>query len=308
MLITQPNSTQNAVHTCRPLLYIISYIKCLTNGFQSSWFELKIPCQLYFFSRLHDDLALQDSVCSVWYGTSYINFRWPHIFKHHTWEKKLFLYLSKHSLTERYSELSLPKFTDSSKQVAVNFVRELDEYFALKKTPEKLRIPLVFRAISDPFAKQWMLTAYGKFKSYDEFKKAFTELLWDTTRQAEVRCKIYQERYDHRTRESFSEHYIRYATMASMLSPAMSDQDLLSALVTHYEPRIQACLISANVKTTQEAIAVLSKLHSLENLKETYRAPRRDYERKDQAWGHREATLLPIPENIGQTTTCKSTT
>jgi len=73
--------------------------------------------------------------------------------------------------------------------------------------------------------------------------------------------------------------------MASMLSPAMSDQELLSALVTHYEPRIQACLISANVKTTQEAIAVLSKLHSLENLKETYRAPRREYERKDQAWG-----------------------
>jgi hypothetical protein len=73
--------------------------------------------------------------------------------------------------------------------------------------------------------------------------------------------------------------------MASMLSPVMCDRDLLSALITHYEPRIQTCLISANVKTTQESIAVLAKLHSLENLNETYRTPRREYERKDHAWG-----------------------
>ena len=37
----------------------------------------------------------------------------------------------------QYSELSLPKFTDSSQQVAVHFVRELDEYFALKKPPRR---------------------------------------------------------------------------------------------------------------------------------------------------------------------------
>jgi len=70
--------------------------------------------------------------------------------------------------------------------------------------------------------------------------------------------------------------------MASMLSPAMSDQDLLGAMVTHYEPRIQACLISANVKSTKEALPVLTKLQSLENLKDQYRMPRRDFEHQDQ--------------------------
>jgi hypothetical protein len=79
--------------------------------------------------------------------------------------------------TSQYKELSLPKFSDSSKQVAVHFIRELDEYFTLRKTPEELRRPLVFRSISDPFAKHWMLTTYGQLKSYDDFKKAFTELL-----------------------------------------------------------------------------------------------------------------------------------
>jgi hypothetical protein len=179
----------------------------------------------------------------------------------------------------------MPKFTNSSQQVAVHFVRELDEYFALKKTPEELRLPLVFRAISDPFAKQWMLTAYGKINSYNEFKVKFTELLWDSTRQAEIRCRVYQDRYDSRAGESFTEHYIRYATMASMLSPVMSDQDLLSALMTHYEPNIQTCLIGSNVKTTQDAIAVLAKLQAIENLSDTNNTQWREHEKRNDTWG-----------------------
>jgi hypothetical protein len=69
--------------------------------------------------------------------------------------------------TNQYSELSLVTFSDSSKQVAVRFIRELDGYFTLKRTPEELPLPLVFRSISDPFAKQWVLTTYRQIKSYD---------------------------------------------------------------------------------------------------------------------------------------------
>jgi hypothetical protein len=156
--------------------------------------------------------------------------------------------------SSQHNELSPPRFTDGS-QVAVHFIRELDEYFSLRKTPEELHLPLVFRAVSDPFVKQWMLTAYRQLRSYDDFKRAFTELLWDSTRQSEIRCRVYQDRFDYRSGESFSEHYIRYANMASMLTPAMSDHDLIGAMITHYEPRIQAWLIRANVKSTQEALA-----------------------------------------------------
>jgi len=107
--------------------------------------------------------------------------------------------------TSQYNELSLPRFTGSSQQVAVYFIRELDEYFSLRKTPEELRLPLVFRSISDPFVKQWMLTAYGQLRSYDDFKRAFTEFLWDSTRQSEIRCRVYQDLYDYRSGEIFSE-------------------------------------------------------------------------------------------------------
>jgi hypothetical protein len=187
--------------------------------------------------------------------------------------------------TSQYKELSLSQFSDSSKQVAVHFIRELDEYFTLRKTPEELRLPLVFCSISDPFAKQWILATYGQLKSYDNFQKAFTELLWDVTRQSEIRCRVYQDRCNYVSGESLSEHYIRYANLASMLSPAMSDQDLPSAVITRYEPRIQNCLISANLKSTQEALAFLTKLQSLENSREQYRPARRDFEHQDQNRG-----------------------
>ena len=39
--------------------------------------------------------------------------------------------------TRQYNELSLPKFSDSSKQVAFRFIRELGEYFSLRNNPEK---------------------------------------------------------------------------------------------------------------------------------------------------------------------------
>ena len=58
--------------------------------------------------------------------------------------------------TTNLSELTLPTFTDSTSQVPLHFIRDLDQYFSLKRTPEELRLALVFRAVKEPFAKQWL--------------------------------------------------------------------------------------------------------------------------------------------------------
>ena len=52
----------------------------------------------------------------------------------------------------------------------MHLIRELDKYFSLRKTPKEIRLPFVFRSISDTFTKQWMLTAYRQLRSYDDFK------------------------------------------------------------------------------------------------------------------------------------------
>ena len=108
------------------------------------------------------------------------------------------------------NELSLPKFSNSAKQVVAHFLRELDEYFALKKTPNEIKLPLCFRAIEDPFVKQWFATVYDTVGSYENFKTAFANLLWGQTRQAQIRCSIYQDHWDRRSEETYDEHYIRY--------------------------------------------------------------------------------------------------
>jgi len=65
------------------------------------------------------------------------------------------------------SELTLPSFTDSSKQVPLHFIRDLDLYFRLKQTPHHLKLPLTFRAIQEPIAKQWFSSIYDKLQNYD---------------------------------------------------------------------------------------------------------------------------------------------
>jgi len=65
------------------------------------------------------------------------------------------------------------------------------------------------------------------------------------------------------------------------LSPAMSDQNLLNAMITHYEPRIQNYLLSAKLKSTEKALAFFTKLQSLEYSRELYRSARPDFDRQD---------------------------
>jgi len=47
-------------------------------------------------------------------------------------------------------ELTSPTFSDSTKQVPIHFIRNLDQYFNFRQTPDELRLPLVFRAIQEP--------------------------------------------------------------------------------------------------------------------------------------------------------------
>jgi hypothetical protein len=122
---------------------------------------------------------------------------------------------------------------------------------------------LVFRAIQEPFAKQWLPSSFDKLTSYDEFKKAFTELLWNPSRQVSIRSSIYLDKYNPNSGESYMDHYIRYANLASTLDPPMTDMDLLSALTSHFEPRAQQDLICGNFQNTQDTLTFLAKYQGL---------------------------------------------
>jgi hypothetical protein len=82
------------------------------------------------------------------------------------------------------------------------------------------------------------------------------------------------------------DNYIRYANLASTLDPPMTEMDLLSALTSHFEPRVQQGLINMReFKNSQDALAFLSKFQGLGESRENFRSPRRDYDRRDVSRG-----------------------
>jgi hypothetical protein len=73
------------------------------------------------------------------------------------------------------------------------------------------------------------------------------------------------------------DHYIRYANLASSLDPPMTDMDLLSALTSHYELRVQQGLLCGNLKCTQDVLGYLSKVQGLNDGRYNFKTPRREY-------------------------------
>jgi len=53
--------------------------------------------------------------------------------------------------------------------------------------------------------------------------------------------------------------------------------DLLSALTSHYEPRVQQGLLCGKFKCTQDVLGYLSKVQGLIKNRDSFKAPRRDY-------------------------------
>jgi hypothetical protein len=80
--------------------------------------------------------------------------------------------------------------------------------------------------------------------------------------------------------ETITSHYLKYANLTANLQPAMSQEDLVGALTSHYPIVIQRSLISGNIKTTQDAIYLLGKLDALE-ARDDYRNPRQNSENHD---------------------------
>jgi hypothetical protein len=78
-----------------------------------------------------------------------------------------------------------------------------------------------------------------------------------------VRCSTYQDRFNKSGDESLSAHFLRYAMVASNLTPKMSELEIIDAIGGHYPNYIQRALLCANVKTIQEALSFLNKLQKM---------------------------------------------
>jgi hypothetical protein len=215
------------------------------------------------------------------------------------------------------NELTLPIYSDHTTKVIGNFLKDLDLYFDLKGVAESLKLPLAARAVQDPFTKAWLSAEYYKLETYENFRTQVTQLLWNDQKQSSIRCKIFQDKFDRNGEETLAAHYLRYVNLAANLHPPLSEYDSLGeltarrqhidctltahrqhidcTLTAHCPYEVQKCIISATLKSNQEALTLLGKLQAMDEERKAHKesgleTKQRDFRKREnkQAGNNRE--------------------
>jgi len=80
-----------------------------------------------------------------------------------------------------------------------------------------------------------------------------------------------------------TEYYVRYASLCANLQPPLTEYDLVTALTSHFSMEIQRAKLAANFKSSQEALAFLGRMQSLENSQEVCKKAKQEHNSKDFA-------------------------
>jgi hypothetical protein len=77
-----------------------------------------------------------------------------------------------------------------------------------------------------------------------------------------------------------TEHYFRYASPAANLQLPLTEYDSVTALTSHFYMEIQRAMLAANLKSSQETLAFLGRMQSLENSREACKKSKQEYNPK----------------------------
>ena len=193
-------------------------------------------------------------------------------------------------------ELALPKFS-SRGQSAVNFLKDLDEYFKLKSVHENLKLAVVSKSLTEEFANNWFMATKEHMSSYEEFKIKFLDQFWSKELQSYTRAQIYRCRYDKSTDGSMASHLLKYAVLGTSLQPPMSEREVIEAVTSSYPPWVQKLLVTSHIETIQDALNVLNRLEAIDGHQNTSQQrpsqntgqTRNNYHREDHRDGRTHA-------------------
>jgi hypothetical protein len=162
------------------------------------------------------------------------------------------------------SDLTLPRFNDSYKVNAVFFLKQLDDFMRLKAVPIRFQLAIALKSITDPLAVDWLSAVAPHIQNYEQFKLAFRRNLWSTNKQSIVKCSIYQDRYQKGSNLSMSEHFLKYAVLASYLEPKMPNVELIDAVKFHFPVYVQNSFAAAQLTCVQDALDLLKRLEGID--------------------------------------------
>jgi hypothetical protein len=162
------------------------------------------------------------------------------------------------------SEFPLPLFDDCSDTNPVFHLRRLDEFMRLKSIPKALELTVAYRSIIGQMSKQWVETVTMNLKDYDEFKREFLRVWWSQSKQALMRCRLYQGKYNRSSNLSLSGYFLKHATMASYLDPRPSHVEIIEALRFHYPIGVQRAMLTTQLKTIEDTLDLLRRVEVME--------------------------------------------
>jgi len=78
-----------------------------------------------------------------------------------------------------------------------------------------------------------------------------------------------------------TEYYVLYASLAANLQPPLTEYFLVTALTSHFPIENQRAMHAANLRSSQEALAFLGRMQSLEYSQEVYRKSKQEQNSND---------------------------
>ena len=163
------------------------------------------------------------------------------------------------------SELPLPLFDDCSDKNPVLHLRRLDEYIRLKGIPKALQLAVAYRSIVGQMSRQWVETVSVNLQDYEEFKTEFLRVWWSQSKQALMRCSLYQGKYNRSSNLSLSGYFLKHATMASYLDPRPSHVEIIEAIRYHYPIGVQRAMLSNHLQTIEATLELLRRVELMES-------------------------------------------
>jgi hypothetical protein len=161
-------------------------------------------------------------------------------------------------------ELTLPTFDENTVNPVLHLNR-LDNYINLKKlSNEEEKLMLAYKSMNSETSKQRVETIFNHVNDYKTFKKEFLNTWWSTTQQSLIKCSIYQDKYDKQANISLSAHFLKYATMATYLQPALSEIEIVEAVRFHYPLHIQRILVNVQSKKISDTLNLLKRIEIME--------------------------------------------
>lgn len=135
----------------------------------------------------------------------------------------------------------LPRFSCPEERHPVEFINRIEKYFRIRKCHLDAYLDEIVGALEGP-AEKWIAVDVQHVETYAEFKHKFLERYWSEATQMLVRNDIIRGRYDCRNDGSMANHFRTQVAMLRFIDPPLSDRDITSIMINHYDDSVRRVL------------------------------------------------------------------